>query len=73
MIKLFIIKIIEAHLIISSEAFVGIRVPGVAKGIDAEGRNIRYADSPVLRNNIFRIVALRRRAIDKKDAEKLCP
>ncbi len=55
----------------SSEAEKGIRVPSRAEGIGAEGRPIRYADFPVLRNNIFRIVAFGRRAIDRKCGKTL--
>ena len=41
---IIIYQIIEAHLIMSSEAvYYGIRIPSRAKGIGAEVRLIRYA------------------------------
>ena len=40
---IIIYQIIEAHLIMSSEAFFGIRMPCRAKGVGAEVRLIRYA------------------------------
>ena len=70
-----IYKIIEVHLIMSSEAVYAVSVCRAARKESVPRGGLYGIPFPVLRNNICRIVALLRRAINIKceKAEAFCP